>query len=89
METKELFEEQLLDLLVEQRQLIVHNDNINTFDFVINALVQVCKHDAIQAEQCTMLVHYKGKCNVKSGNWEQLEPMCSALLERGITAEIE
>lgn len=89
METKELFEEQLLALLVDKRQLIVYNDDVNTFDFVIDCLIKICHHDPIQAEQCTMLVHYKGKCAVKSGAWEKLEPMCTALLERGISAEIE
>jgi ATP-dependent Clp protease adaptor protein ClpS len=56
---------------------------------VIDSLIKVCKHDPIQAEQCTFLVHYKGKCSVKKGSFEELEPMCTALLERGITAEIE
>ena len=57
--------------------------------FPFESLIKVCKHDSIQAEQCTFLIHYKGKCSVKKGSYEALEPMCTALLERGITAEIE
>lgn len=74
---------------VGDRQIILYNDDVNSFDFVITCLIKVCKHDAIQAEQCTYLVHYKGKCSVKRGNYEELEPMCTALLERGLTAEIQ
>jgi ATP-dependent Clp protease adaptor protein ClpS len=74
---------------VGDRQIILFNDDVNSFDFVITCLIKVCKHDAIQAEQCTYLVHYKGKCSVKRGSYEELEPMCTALLERGLTAEIQ
>lgn len=74
---------------VAGKQIILYNDDFNTFDFVIESLIKVCKHDAIQAEQCTFLVHYKGKCSVKKGSYEVLEPYCTALLERGLTAEIE
>jgi ATP-dependent Clp protease adaptor protein ClpS len=74
---------------VGDRQIILYNDDVNSFDFVITCLIKVCKHDAIQAEQCTYLVHYKGKCSVKKGTYEELEPMCTALLERGLTAEIQ
>jgi len=77
------------EVAVEDKQLIVYNDDFNTFDYVIESLIKVCKHDPIQAEQCTFLIHYKGKCSVKKGSYEALEPMCTALLERGITAEIE
>jgi len=74
---------------VEGKQIILYNDDFNTFDFVIQSLIKICKHDSIQAEQCTFLVHYKGKCSVKKGSYEELEPFCTALLERGLTAEIE
>ncbi|MDD3005725.1 ATP-dependent Clp protease adaptor ClpS, partial [Flavobacterium sp.] len=74
---------------VDQSDLIIYNDDFNTFDFVIEALIKVCKHDPIQAEQCTTLIHYKGRSQVKRGTFEELEPMCTALLDRGITAEIE
>lgn len=83
------FEEMVLDQVVEQKNLIVFNDHVNTFDHVIESLVKVCKHDVIQAEQCTWLVHYKGKCQVKKGDYEELEAMCTGLLNRGITAEIQ
>jgi len=73
----------------EQQQIILYNDDFNTFEFVIESLIKVCKHEKIQAEQCTYLVHYKGKCSVKRGSYEELEPVCTALLERGLTAEIE
>ncbi|HRG52856.1 MAG TPA: ATP-dependent Clp protease adaptor ClpS [Bacteroidia bacterium] len=76
------------DNAVGDHQIILYNDDVNTFDFVITALIKVCKHDPIQAEQCTYLVHYKGKCSVKKGTYEDLEPMCTALLERELTAEI-
>jgi ATP-dependent Clp protease adaptor protein ClpS len=74
---------------IADKQIVLYNDDFNTFDFVIESLIKVCKHDAIQAEQCTYLVHYKGKCAVKKGSYEELEPICTALLERGLTAEIE
>ncbi len=77
------------ELAIAGKQLIVYNDDFNTFEHVIDSLIKVCKHDPIQAEQCTFLIHYKGKCSVKKGSYEDLEPMCTALMERGITAEIE
>jgi ATP-dependent Clp protease adaptor protein ClpS len=78
----------LLEALVAERQLIVFNDDVNTFDFVIESLIKICKHDPIQAEQCAHIIHFTGKCAVKHGDWETLEPMCTALLDRGISAEI-
>jgi ATP-dependent Clp protease adaptor protein ClpS len=77
------------EVVADQQQLILYNDDFNTFDFVIESLIKVCKHDKIQAEQCTYLIHYKGRCSVKKGSFEELEPMCTALLERGLSAEIE
>lgn len=74
---------------VADKQIILYNDDFNTFEFVIESLIKVCKHDSLQAEQCTFLVHYSGKCSVKKGTYEMLEPICIALLERGLTAEIE
>ena len=78
-----------LETLVEQRDLIVYNDDVNTFDHVIESLMKVCRHDAIQAEQCTWIIHHNGKCQVKHGTYEKLEPMCTGLLDRGISAVIE
>ena len=70
------------------REIILYNDDINTFDFVIDSLIKVCDHSPIQAEQCTFLVHFKGKCSVKSGEYKELEPRCTKLLELGLSAEI-
>jgi len=70
-------------------QIVLYNDDHNTFDDVITALVKVCGHESEQAEQCAVLVHFRGKCAVKNGNFKELEPQCTALLERDLTAEIE
>jgi ATP-dependent Clp protease adaptor protein ClpS len=75
--------------LVEEHDLIVFNDDVNTFDHVIESLVKICKHESEQAEQCTWIIHYKGKCHVKRGGYEKLETMCTSLLNRGISAEIQ
>ncbi|HEU4719711.1 MAG TPA: ATP-dependent Clp protease adaptor ClpS [Bacteroidia bacterium] len=80
-----LLEEELEDLL----DLVIYNDDFNTFEFVIETLMKVCRHDLIQAEQCTMIIHNNGKCGVKRGTAEELQPMCEAILERGISAKIE
>ncbi len=70
-------------------QLIVWNDDVNTFDWVITSLVAVCQHDRKQAEQCALFIHFRGKYAVKHGAYEKLQPMCEALQERGISATIE
>ncbi|MFV0247692.1 MAG: ATP-dependent Clp protease adaptor ClpS [Tenacibaculum sp.] len=69
-------------------EIILYNDNVNTFDFVIDSLISVCDHTPEQAEQCTFLVHHKGKCAVKTGEYKLLKPKCSKLLELGLSAEI-
>ena len=71
------------------RDLVLYNDDINTFDFVIESLIEVCKHEALQAEQCTYIVHYNGKCSVKNGSYTDLNPMRVALCDRGLSAVIE
>ena len=68
--------------------LIVFNDEVNTFDFVIDTLMDVCEHTPEQAEQCTIIIHYKGKCRVKNGSWEQLASMRQEICRRGISAEV-
>ncbi|MDO6738506.1 ATP-dependent Clp protease adaptor ClpS [Wenyingzhuangia sp. 2_MG-2023] len=78
----------ILEQLIKEYEIVLYNDDVNTFEYVIDALIDVCDHDPIQAEQCTMLVHYKGKCAVKTGSYEELEPRCSKLLELGLSAEI-
>ena len=89
VETEYAPEHAVVEELVGQRDLIVFNDDFNTFDHVIDSLIKVCKHEAEQAEQCTHIIHFKGKCQVKRGEYEKLEPLCVALLDRGITAEIQ
>lgn len=69
-------------------EIILYNDDVNTFDWVIESLMDVCEHTPEQAEQCSIIVHYKGKCGVKTGTYKELEPKCSNLLERGLSAEI-
>ncbi len=71
-----------------QNEIVLFNDDVNTFDHVIDTLIRVCKHTAEQAEQCALLVHYKGKCTVKTGSFEELKPQCTQLLEAGLSAEI-
>lgn len=92
MSTKEKIKEQVevsvLEQEVSQHEIILFDDDFNTFDHVIDSLIDVCEHTLIQAEQCTMLVHYKGKCGVKTGEYKELEVKCSKLLELGLTAEI-
>ncbi len=73
---------------VNQHEIVLFNDDIHTFDFVINSLIDVCEHSLEQAEQCTFLVHYKGKCAVKTGEYDELKLRCTRLLEMGLSAEI-
>jgi len=87
--TETEFEEDVLTLTEESRKIILYNDEVNSFDFVIETLIDVCEHEFEQATQCTYLVHYKGKCDVKNGEYEKLKPICSELLRRGLSAEIE
>jgi ATP-dependent Clp protease adaptor protein ClpS len=68
--------------------LVVFNDDVNTFDHVIETLIRVCKHTPEQAEQCTWIIHYRGRCTVKQGSFEVLRPMRDAICEAGIDARI-
>lgn len=77
------------EMLEENKSLILFNDDHNTFDFVINTLIDVCGHDAIQAEQCAMIVHYKGKCPVKSGSYHELKPSFTEMSNRDLTVSID
>lgn len=84
---------ELVDLLeaveiTDVKDLVVFNDDFNTFDHVIKTLIRVCKHTTEQAEQCTWLIHYKGKCTVRTGSLEELDPMREAICEAGIDAKI-
>lgn len=87
---KRKYEEEVLvlDETDDVYKLILYNDDIHTFDYVIDALIEICKHELLQAEQCTMLVHFKGKCTVKTGSLELLKPMHEKLIARSLTSEI-
>ena len=78
----------VLEAVDINNEIILYNDDVNTFDHVIDTLIAVCNHTAEQAEQCAILVHYKGKCTVKTGSFEELKPQCTQLLEEGLSAEI-
>jgi len=78
----------ILEAVEKLQRIIIFNDEVNTFDFVIDSLVEVCGHDTIQAEQCTLIIHHKGKCDVMSGGFDDLKPPCEELLRRGLSAEI-
>lgn len=90
MSTKEQILEEVLvkEQVGLNNEIIVYNDDVNTFDHVIETLVRVCNHTSEQAEQCSLIIHYKGKCTVKTGVLDELKPQCSSLLEAGLSAEI-
>lgn len=77
------------ELIKKERSLILHNDDYHTFDYVIDALMDICEHEFNQAAQCTILVHYKGKCDVKKGSFAYLSPMRKALVARELKATID
>ncbi len=90
MGAREKFEEELLldESTKDLNEIILFNDDVNTFDHVIQTLVDVCEHTPMQAEQCSLIVHYNGKCAVKTGEYDDLKPRCTKLLEAGLNAEI-
>ncbi|MFD0760882.1 ATP-dependent Clp protease adaptor ClpS [Lutibacter aestuarii] len=73
---------------INQNEIVLFNDDVNTFDHVIDSLIEICDHTLEQAEQCALLVHYKGKCTVKTGEYNDLKPRCTRLLTKGLSAEI-
>ncbi len=79
----------VLEKLTDQFDLIVYNDDVNTFDHVTDCLIAICNHEQVQAEQCTWIIHYNGKCQVKKGEYEELAAMCTALQDRGLSATVE
>ena len=90
MSTKEKISEQF-DTLTEEghlNEIVLFNDDVNTFDHVVETLIYVCEHTLEQAEQCSIIVHYKGKCTVKTGSYKDLEACCSKLLQADLSAEI-
>lgn len=90
MSTKEKIQEDvsLLEKESSLNEIVLYNDDVNTFDHVINSLIFACEHTPEQAEQCSIIVHYKGKCTVKTGEFSELKPRCTMLLEAGLSAEI-
>lgn len=90
MNTKEKIQEEiaLLEKEINACEIVLYNDEVNTFDHVIETLIYVCDHTSEQAEQCAIITHYKGKCTVKTGEYEELEPRCSMLLDAGLSAEL-
>lgn len=90
MSTKKKRQEDVLVLEKEdqENQIVLYNDDVNTFDHVINTLIYACDHTEEQAHQCSIIVHYKGKCTVKTGSFDDLKLRCSKLLEAGLSAEI-
>jgi ATP-dependent Clp protease adaptor protein ClpS len=71
------------------KSLILYNDDINSFDFVIETLMDVCDHDETQAIQCTYIAHYKGKCEIRNGSFESLHPIKQELTNKGLLVTIE
>lgn len=90
MSTREKVLEEVLveEAIGNNNEIVLYNDDVNTFDHVIDTLMRVCKHTAEQAEQCSLIVHYNGKCTVKTGELKDLKPQCTLLLEAGLSAEI-
>jgi ATP-dependent Clp protease adaptor protein ClpS len=90
MGTKEKIEEEISIAEKEsnENQIVLYNDEVNTFDHVINTLIHACEHTPEQAEQCSLIVHFNGKCTVKTGSYDELEPRCTMLLNAGLSAEI-
>ncbi len=88
-EVKELVNTEVAVETEQPYHLIVWNDEVNTFEWVIETLIEVCGHSAEQAEQCAYLIHYKGKYSVKEGEFDKLQPMCNAITDRGIGATVE
>jgi len=82
-------EDLVLDkLLNSNNSILLYNDEVNTFDHVIDSLCKYCDHDSVQAEQCAWIVHNNGKCLVKSGAYDDLLPICNALKDNGLSAQI-
>jgi ATP-dependent Clp protease adaptor protein ClpS len=88
-ETEQQQDVDVLDVINLEKKLILHNDQVNTFEWVIETLVKICKHSEEQAEQCAYIIHHKGKYAVKQGSFETLKPMKDAIADRGINVTIE
>ncbi len=89
IQTDSLPETDLLTLTEDPCNLVVWNDEVNTFEWVIETLMEVCGHSYEQAEQCAYIIHFHGKYAVKNGSYDELRPLCDAITERGINATVE
>ncbi len=89
IETKKSEDTDVLTDHEEPCSLIVWNDEVNTFEWVIETLIEVCGHSYEQAEQCSYIIHFQGKYAVKQGSYDELKPQCDAITERGIGATVE
>jgi ATP-dependent Clp protease adaptor protein ClpS len=87
-ETKNIPVENRTDDVSNEHFLVLHNDDFHTFDYVIDALIEICEHDYEQAAQCTFIVHHKGKCDVKKGGFSELKGMKNALIKKELNATI-
>jgi len=87
--TSEWEETGVLTSIEEPCTLIVWNDEVNTFEWVIDTLMEVCGHSYEQAEQCAYIIHFQGKYAVKKGSYDDLKPKCDAITDRGIGATVE
>ena len=88
-ETKNIPTEDFKEEVIEENFLTLHNDDVHSFDYVIDALIDICEHGYEQATQCTFLVLYKGKCDVKKGGFSALKPLKDALIDRELNATID
>lgn len=89
MKEKTLHQDDKLKSRSESGLLILYNDDINTFEHVIKSLVEICGHNPVQAEQCALIVHFKGNCEVKSGVVEVLNAMSRSLNAKGLNSKVE
>ena len=90
MEKEKIFPtEENQELVEDLKKIVLYNDDFNTFGFVIETLVEVCRHNIHRAEQCATLVHYKGKCSVKRGSFNELKPLKDEMIKRTLTVSIE
>lgn len=78
-----------MEVIPQERELILFNDDVNTFDFVINVLMDVCGHDLCQAEQCALTAHFNGKCCVKKGDFDALKDKHNTMVNKGLVVEIK
>ncbi len=89
MEIETEIEELIKEQVVNQKQIVLYNDDVNSFEHVIECLIKYCKHTPNQAEQCTLIIHHNGKCSVKAGGFDDLLPIYTAMIDNKLSASIE